>query len=478
MHLINENIIRKQVIDISVNAPVDGFEFQNDVESLCRLKLKIGLENLLAKYNSLEEVIRVELLFAEVEYNSLADFQNLFAEKILTEIEKQLDEKITYSDAATSDSTSSKADRLVRLFVFYLRKGFLPWWSTVKTSPNWQEQLNNLFSEENRTADWTILYQAFKEREVRTRLLGILNQKQFWKLIENIAEISTASLQADYEIILTTLKNAKEQYIFGQLYKDLLLYSIAEVRNSKTLIDLFSNILVIEIELKYPKLLSLIIAEKINTPALKRSLAKEMRRPVNNALKFRTKKIILPDNTIIEGTLTADRDFTNSQTEREDIYINNAGLVIVAAYLPMFFNDTGLISKKGVLDSNRAIAVMQYIVTGLDEYDEFETVLPKILCGIEISDTISKYKLSKKEKHKVKDLLESIVEHWAALKSTSADGLRGSFLQREGKLNFKNNNWNLKVRQESYDMLISHIPWNISLIKLPWMSCLLNVEWT
>lgn len=479
MTSINGNIIRKQIIDVIVNAPVNGFEFQNEVQSLCRLKLKTGLENLMLKYDSMEDVIRIDLLFAEVEYNSLADFQNLFAEKILAEIEKQLDEKISYSYASNTDLNWSKADRLLNLLVFYLRKGFLPWWSTVKTSSDWQGQLNKLISEENGPADWTILYPALKESGVRTRLLEILNQEQFWKLIESLTEVNTGSLRADYEIILSTFKNTKEKHIFGQLYKNLLLYSISVARNGKTLIDLFSGILTNDIELKYPELLSLIIIDKINTPALRDSVVKAMRKSVNNPLEIRIKETRSADNTKFEKKLPAERGFKqDSPTEKEEIYINNAGLIIVSAFLPMFFNDIRLISKAGVLDSNKAIAVMQYIVTGQDEYEEFEAVLAKILCGIEISDPISKYRLSRKEKHKVKDLLESVVEHWAALKSTSADGLRGSFLQREGKLNFKNNNWDLKVKQEAYDMLISHIPWNISLIKLPWMKGMLNVEWT
>lgn len=127
MTSINENIIQKQIIDININAAVNGFGFQNDVENLCRLKLKNGLENLMLKYNSMENVIRIELLLAEVVYNSVADFQNLFIEKILAEIEKQLEEKISYSNTVNADSVLSKGDNLIRIFDFYIRNGFLPW---------------------------------------------------------------------------------------------------------------------------------------------------------------------------------------------------------------------------------------------------------------------------------------------------------------------------------------------------------------
>ena len=74
------------------------------------------------------------------------------------------------------------------------------------------------------------------------------------------------------------------------------------------------------------------------------------------------------------------------------------------------------------------------------------------------------------------ELLLSIIEHWSILKNTSVEGLRQSFLQRDGKLTFFNNEWRLQVEQKSYDMLLQHLPWNRGLIRLPWMKHLLRTE--
>lgn len=478
MVLTNSNIIQKQIIDIIINASVDEFEIQNDVENLCRLKLKSGLENLMLKYNSLEDIVRIDLLLAEVEYNSLSDFQNLFAEKILAEIEKQLNEKISHREKGFEDQSYSKEDNLIRIFNFYISHGFLPWWSSVKTSSDWQELLNRLFSEENKGLDWSVLYPLLKEKQVRTRLSVILNLQQFWKLIGYLNSADFAGLKTDYEIIQKKFRDVREQYAFGLLFKELFLYAIGESKQDTNLFDLFSNILVNGLENEYPEVISSeVILNKIKTPELKKLLVKKAKETRDNLLKLSDRKNT-PDRSIIEKT--KPEDFGSEQISQkviEEIYINNAGLIIVSAFLPVFFKDIKLLSKTGILNSNKAIAVLQYMVTGLDKYHEFEVVLPKILCGVEISDPISEYKLSRKEKIKVNELLESIIEHWTVLKSTSTQGLRSAFFQREGKLTFENNNWYLKVRQESYDMLISHIPWNISLIKLSWMKSMLHAEW-
>jgi hypothetical protein len=75
------------------------------------------------------------------------------------------------------------------------------------------------------------------------------------------------------------------------------------------------------------------------------------------------------------------------------------------------------------------------------------------------------------------DLLSSVISYWSVLKDTSIDGLRGSFLVRDGKLWKDENNWYLTVEQKGYDMLLQQIPWNISMIQLPWMDEMLRTNW-
>ena len=66
--------------------------------------------------------------------------------------------------------------------------------------------------------------------------------------------------------------------------------------------------------------------------------------------------------------------------------------------------------------------------------------------------------------------------HWGALKSTSIDGLRNSFLMRNGKLS-KEEIWQLTVENKAWDVLLAQLPWGISMVKTPWMEELLYVHW-
>jgi hypothetical protein len=79
--------------------------------------------------------------------------------------------------------------------------------------------------------------------------------------------------------------------------------------------------------------------------------------------------------------------------------------------------------------------------------------------------------------HQVHELISSAIEYWSVLKNTSIEGLRESFLLREGKIIEKNNDWFLIVERRPYDILLQQLPWNISMIKLPWISNSIVTEW-
>jgi hypothetical protein len=162
----------------------------------------------------------------------------------------------------------------------------------------------------------------------------------------------------------------------------------------------------------------------------------------------------------------------------EGIYISNAGLVIMAMFLPALFNRLGLLQDGNFSDINRAVCLVQHLASGKEQVAEFELGLAKILCGLETESPVdTDILLTDEEKQEVNDLLLAVIGHWNILKDTSPDGLRETFLQREGRLQFINNEWRLLVEQKAWDVLLQHLPWTISMIKLPWMPYLLKTEW-
>lgn len=176
---------------------------------------------------------------------------------------------------------------------------------------------------------------------------------------------------------------------------------------------------------------------------------------------------------------TGQKKYDVSGDLKEGVFVHNAGLVIVANFLPMFFKKLSLLSEGNeITDKSKAAMLVQYLASGKENIAEFELGLAKILCGLEMQTPVNTtILLTTNEKEEANELLLSVIEYWSILKKTSVQGLRDSFLQREGKLSFSGNEWLLQVEQKSYDMLLQQLPWNISMIKLPWMKNLLKTEW-
>ena len=122
--------------------------------------------------------------------------------------------------------------------------------------------------------------------------------------------------------------------------------------------------------------------------------------------------------------------------------------------------------------------LLHYLATGETKVAEFNLLLAKLLCAVDFEEPIPNFiELTEKEKEESGNLLKSVTEHWAPLKNTSAEGLRNSFFEREGKLTQTETGWLLLVEQKTIDILLDKLPWGIGTIKLPWMKNTLNVEW-
>ncbi|HEY1166261.1 MAG TPA: contractile injection system tape measure protein [Chitinophaga sp.] len=162
-------------------------------------------------------------------------------------------------------------------------------------------------------------------------------------------------------------------------------------------------------------------------------------------------------------------------------YINNAGLVLLHPYLNIFFNALGLLEKRAFKSSaaqDKAVQLLGFLASGETDIPEYDLVFPKLLCGLLPEDPVDRFvELTELDKTEANQLLEAVINNWNALGSTSADGLRGNFLMREGKLQWQSDEWRLRVTQASYDLLLNRLPWGISVVRLPWMPWALKTEW-
>jgi hypothetical protein len=166
---------------------------------------------------------------------------------------------------------------------------------------------------------------------------------------------------------------------------------------------------------------------------------------------------------------------------QEGIHISNAGQVLAAPYMGRLFamlqlTDQGEFVSLAAKD--RAVLLLEYMVTGSSAAPEYDLLLNKVLCGMSTGIPVSAaITITEQEETIIGQLLNSVIQNWKAIGSTSVAGLRETFLRRQGWLRLDEDGWHLQVQAGPFDMLLDQLPWSISLIKHGWMEQPLRVSW-
>lgn len=177
----------------------------------------------------------------------------------------------------------------------------------------------------------------------------------------------------------------------------------------------------------------------------------------------------------------------NSQSsiplQNEQLFIENAGLVLAASFFPILFSRLSLTDHSTFKDDEcrmKAIALLRYIVYGQEYASPVASyTLEKILIGMDPFEPIPELPtLMSTEKMSADQLLETIKVHWQKMKNTSLQGIQHAFLQRDGKIELtKDDYWLLTIEEKAFDVLLDSVPWNFRLIRLSWMDKMINVNW-
>jgi|GEM_PF-6190151 len=161
--------------------------------------------------------------------------------------------------------------------------------------------------------------------------------------------------------------------------------------------------------------------------------------------------------------------------------IPNAGVVLVAPFLPRLFATLGLTDQGAFRDleaAGRGAHLIQYLVEGRGDRPEYLLPLNRILCGIPEDEPLPRrIEISPVEAETIQEMLSAIIEQWGALGSTSVPGLQESFLQRRGALRAGDERWRLQVEGKAFDVLLDRLPWSYAIIHFRWMPLPLHVEW-
>ncbi len=477
MHVATNHIIKTATLDFQYNGKTDGFAFQQDVRDWFD-DFITKLNDEVSDLSTDDSIITIDSLQLEVELAG-TDWRQQASQKILEQFKDRirLIRSGVFASPGYTEETETK--KFSELFLYYLQYGYLPWYALPVTAEKWNEQVETLMMQ----ADEKFV-QALKE---------LLSQSA------NNRERLMQTIPFQTAVELFRSASVHRPIIHHRLIHDLqLLMKIALIHHYS------------ELKLVVYRSFLFSLSEKADPLQIKQELAISIHRKalINPSivesirdLQFQSQRLITLKNELTEEAkntkakrevrkyrqqkqLKEQEEFVHQQENlqllvNQPVFISNAGLVLVAAFLPALFEKTKLSADHQIQHTDKAVCFVHYLSTGNKNMQEYELVLPKILCGIAIDQPVdtAKFQVDKIFKKEAEEVLTSVIEYWNILQKTSIDGLRESFLKRNGKLTYDGKDWLLQVEQQSYDMLLQHLPWNISMIKLPWMEQLLKTEW-
>lgn len=324
-----------------------------------------------------------------------------------------------------------------------------------------------------------LFYFAGKSSGKLQKIIGLLKTNQAQKLISLIHQQFYESIdEVNVMLHLTYKTSLKKVFGFKTKKEEIVFYFEFWSANGEVIVDMiqFSQTLLIKsfelmkqrssdfIELIEQDKSQLTMNQKLILDAMKKSLMVKTSKAEQNRPKETT--------TSLEELGLLDED---------SIYIRNAGLVIAWPYLNTLFDKCGYLDGnkfKDIESRDKAVILSQYLVVGSDEILEEDLSLNKILLGIPLVEFVdASVQLTDFEKSMTESLLQGIIANWSTLGNTSVQGLRDTFLNREGALVKKDMDYKLKVKVETFDVLIPTIPWNITMIQTSFMNLRLLVEW-
>lgn len=226
----------------------------------------------------------------------------------------------------------------------------------------------------------------------------------------------------------------------------------------------------------------LLLLDKINesTDHLLRNLKSEEEQLSQHLFAEKAKAV---DSELPNLTETKNMEEEKKQIMDDgQVYIANAGMVLLHPFIPTLFARAGLMNDKIFMNKHsqaKAALLLQYAVTGKEQSFEHELVLNKILIGMPVEDVLDiNIALTDEDKELTREMIKAIMQQWDKMKNTSLEGFTQSFLLREGYIYQKDDAWVLRVEQRAYDLLLDTIPWSFRMIKFSWMNKPLNIEWT
>ena len=162
-------------------------------------------------------------------------------------------------------------------------------------------------------------------------------------------------------------------------------------------------------------------------------------------------------------------------------YVEYAGLVVLWPFLTPLLQNLGLLDGSQFVDraaAHRAVGLLHYLATAETRPQEYQVVLPKLLCGLAANEVLDLGEpLTEAEVAECRLVLRAALAHTPWLSDLSEDDFRATYILRRGVLSPREDAWLLRVERREDGAPSQPLPWPLTWIRLPWLDGPLYVEW-
>ena len=504
-------------IEIDVGAPDHRLatELQNRVGRLVAYDIPSLLEHVFDKHDRPESTVRIEHLELQLGRVEPDELEEQLLERLSTELDRMLGDLLARSRKTSSGGLhqtdagvrrlSSDDAKLTELTVF-LRTGVLPW----SANPEEYEELDAVVEtllHRSPARVLSVLEEITFFRPARKRLLDNLGLATLDRVVAPLLGLSLGSLRR----LRTTLRRYLRVWASAGFPRQLpvlcfgpLLYAPALFRDAG---DNVETLLQTWLEVAFELLLNedganwggFLAAAAGTLPEVEPLGDAAAHTVVSSFPASHTRRITRPpgderDNADASKSAQQNRPLRSQSESVADVQpelgpdlesgaawaMRNAGLVILWPYVERYLTHIGLAVDGTFANSElqlRAAHALQRLVVGPREYHEYDLVLNKVLCGLRIEAPIGPDEAAREHHENRSELLQKVIDNWPGVGKMSVDGLRGSFLVRDGRVERIDRGWRLRIERKGYDVLLDHLTYSTSVLRLPWMSEVLFVEW-
>lgn len=376
------------------------------------------------------------------------------------------------------------ADREEQAFYYFLLQGNLPWWQKPADF-SFDLILRSLLSRKPAFLLQVLAAAAPVRSYLTVRIVRHATRDTISNLFEALS-LTEADLQVLAEVFFTDLQEpVLQKSDAGAFLSNTLDLALDFSSGSHSGSDVLVDILAVRIKTagspadKSPAFLDTTAPPSSGRADEnpKRDIPEEMRRPVGPVSGPGAPE---PDTAALFETL-----FPQPAGTGEKYATEQAGLVLLAGYLPYFFQQLGIRDEQGFVSEAAQISAMHavhYLATARTDPPEYALALEKILCGFHPSTPVS-FEIPVDPdalEKQANELLDTLIGRWSILKNTPKEAVRSTFLRRNGILErLSEREWVLHVEKGSFDILLNAFPTGVSTstIAFSWSKFILYVNW-